>query len=169
MARTTALRATAPDTLAPAARPRLAVVARPDPGRSSVPFAVLCTLIVVTALAAVLILNIQMSDQSYQITRLQNQSQRLTEQQQALAEQNERLGTPQELEKRAKELGMVPVTEPSYIDLATGTVIGQGEEGSSEEGAAASETSTELTPAIVPPARIYDQTPDYHGMGNEGA
>lgn len=167
MARTTALRATAPDTAAPASRPRLAVVARPDPGRSTVPFALLCTVIVVAALAAVLFLNIQMADQSYQISRLQSQSHRLEQQKQSLAEQNERLGTPQELEKRATELGMVPVSEPVYIDLATGTVIGQGE--GEAQGAASSQTSTQLTPVTVPPAKIYDQTPEYHGMGNEGA
>ncbi|MFC0675494.1 septum formation initiator family protein [Brachybacterium hainanense] len=166
MARTSAARASAaPAAAAPA--PRLAVVARPEPGRSSVPFAALCTLIVVLALAAVLVLNIQMSDQSYQITRLQSQSQKLSEKGQSLSAQNDRLGTPQELEKRARELGMVPVTEPSYIDLSTGTVIGQEDRG--EEGATDAKTSSELVPATVPQAEIYDEAPEYHGMGNEGA
>src|SRR5690606_18312966 len=82
------------------ARPRLTVVAAPEAGGSSMPFTLLCTLIVAATLSALLYLNIQMSDASYEITRLQGQSQRLTEERQALAETNERLGTPQELERQ---------------------------------------------------------------------
>ncbi|WP_193104237.1 hypothetical protein [Brachybacterium sp. FME24] len=149
------------------ARPRLTVVAAPKTAGSSMPFTILCTLIVATTLAALLFLNIQMSDTSYEITRLQNQSQRLSEEKQALVETNERLGTPQELERQAREIGMVPVTDPAYIDLDTGEVIGE------TSPAAQTEVNPELAevPAevAVPPAEIYDEPTTYHGMGNEGA
>src|SRR5699024_6283782 len=75
-----------------APRPGLTVVATPKTAGSSMPFTMLCTLIVVATLAALLYLNIQMSDTSYEITRLEAQSQRLTEESQALAETDERLG-----------------------------------------------------------------------------
>lgn len=165
MARTSALRAPAAEETRPA--PRLAVVTRPRPQSSSVPFTLLCTVIAVAALAAVLFLNIQMSDMSYQVTRLEGQSQRLSEQQQDLSEQNQQLGTPQELEKRAREIGMVPVSEPAYIDLATGTVIGETD----QQGAAAQEATDPASPdpVHVPPAQMYDEPRQYHGMGNEGA
>ena len=150
-----------------AARPRLTVVAAPKAAGSSMPFTMLCTLIVAATLSALLYLNIQMSDASYEITRLQGQSQRLTEEGQALAEANERLGTPQELERQAREIGMVPVTDPAYIDLDTGQIIGE------TSPAAQTESNPELAevPAdvAVPPAQIYDQPTAYHGMGNEGA
>lgn len=131
------------------------------------PFTLLCTAIVVATLAALLYLNIQMSDTSYEINRLQIQSQRLTEEQQSLAATNERLGTPQELERQARELGMVPVSDPAYIDLDTRTVL------SGTVGAEAAAPAVQLAevPAeqAVPPAQIYDQPQVYHGMGNEGA
>ena len=152
-------------TAAPA--PRLTVVAAPATSRSSLPFTILCTLILAATLGALLFMNIQMSDASYEITRLQGQSQRLTEERQALTETNERLGTPQELERQAREIGMVPVSDPAYIDLDTGEIIGETSPAAQTEGTA------ELAPVpaevAVPPAHIYDQPTAYHGMGNEGA
>ena len=106
------------------------------------PFTILCTLIVTATLAALLYMNIQMSDTSYEITRLQSQSQRLTEEKQALTETDERLGTPQELERQARELGMVPVTDPAYIDLDTGKIIGE----------TSSAAQTEVNPELAPVA-----------------
>ena len=107
------------------------------------PFTILCTLIVTATLAALLYLNIQMSDTSYEITRLQSQSQRLTEEKQALTETDERLGTPQELERQAREIGMVPVTDPAYIDLDTGEIIGE----------TSSTAQTEVNPELAHVAR----------------
>jgi hypothetical protein len=150
-----------------AAAPRLTVVAAPATSRGSLPFTLLCTLIVAATLAALLFMNIQMSDASYEITRLQGQSQRLTEERQGLAQTNERLGTPQELERQAREIGMVPVSDPAYIDLDTGEIIGETSPAAQTGGIA------ELAPVpaevAVPPAQIYDEPTAYHGMGNEGA
>lgn len=172
MASTSAVRAPAvrpvraPKTSA-APRPKLTVVASPKTAGSTMPFTLLCTLIVTVTLAALLYMNIQMSDTSYEITRLQGQSQLLTEEKQALAETNERLGTPQELERQAREYGMVPVTEPAYLDLDTGEVLGQT--APSEQTAPNPELAQEPVDGAVPPAQIYDEPTDYHGMGNEGA
>ncbi|UYG15561.1 hypothetical protein BRM3_07830 [Brachybacterium huguangmaarense] len=147
------------DRAAVASRPRLTVVTRPSPRASSVPFTILCSLIIAGTLLAVLMLNISMSETSYRITHLRAQSQTLTEQQQSLREENERLGTPQELEKKATELGMVPAADPAYIDLSTGKVIG-------EPQAATGTATAESAP--VPVAHIYDEVDTYYGMGNEG-
>jgi len=170
MASTTAVRAAAvrPARTAPrpaaAPRPRLTILSRPRTAGSPLPFTALCTLIVVATLATLLYLNIQMSDTSYEITRLQSQSQSLTQEKQALAETNERLGTPQELERQARELGMVPVSEPAYIDLSTGKVLGE----STPTAGDAAVADTPSASSAVPPAEIYDQPSSYHGMGNEG-
>lgn len=168
MASTSAVRSPAPRPLrlpqrGRLARPSLTILAAPRTGRSVIPFALLCTLIVVAALGSVLYLNVEMTGTSYEITRLQNQSQRLSEEQQALAETNDQLGTPQALEQQARELGMVPVDDPAYIDLTTGEILG-----SSDAAAAQSGGDTAPAPASIPPAQIYDQPDSYHGMGNEG-
>lgn len=148
-------RAAAPER-STSSRPRLTVVARPRPRRSSIPFALLCTVIIVGTLATVLLLNISMSDTSYRIARLQEQSRSLEASAQELREQNEKLSTPQELRSRAEELGMVPAAQPAYIDLSTGKIIGTPQ---AAAGTAPAETRT------VPPASIYgDQEPQY-GMG----
>ena len=152
---------------AQASRPRLTVVAAPSAGRGTMPFTLLCTLIVAVTLSALLYLNIQMSEASYEITRLQGQSQRLTEESQGLAETNERMGTPQELERQAREIGMVPVSDPAYIDLDTGEIIGSTDPSAQTGGTP--ELAEVPAEDAVPPAQIYDEPTEYHGMGNEGA
>lgn len=146
----------------PSARPRLAVIAGTRPRRGSAGFVALCTLIIVATLATVLLLNIQMSDTSYRITRLQGQTQTLTEQQQQLQEEQDRRSTPQELEKSARELGMVPAGTPGYVDLGTGDVIGRSDPVAPGGDPATGDSIT------VPPAEIYQDEQVYHGMGNGG-
>jgi cell division protein FtsL len=149
----------------PSSRPRLAVLTRPEPRRSAVPFVIMCTAIIVATLATVLYLNIQMSSTSYEITRLQGQSQSLTEKQQGLEQQNDELGTPQKLEKKAQDLGMVPAGTPAYIDLGTGKVTGDSTPVTGDTTKDDAPTSDE---SAVPPATIYQEEQSYHGMGNEG-
>lgn len=154
----------------PAPRPRLAVLSRPETTRSPLPFALLITVIVLATLATMLVLNIEMSSTSYELTRLQARSQALTEEEQALAERNEQLGTPQELDRRAREIGMVGTDDPAYIDLATGTVIGGS--GAADDAPAPESVSgleNPTNPSSIPPAQIYQDQSVYHGMGNEGA
>lgn len=143
-----------------ARRPVLALVARPEVGRSSVPFTVVCTIVLLAAIVGSLVLNIAMSNTSYEITRLQARSRDLKEQILTLEERQEVLGTPQELERRARDLGMVPGGNVAYIDLATGKIIG---EAAAAEGAA----PASLVPVVPAPEShmsIYD-----YGMGNERA
>lgn len=150
---------------APAAAPRLTLVTRPQPRSSSVPFALLCTLIIGATLMAVLLLNISMSQTSYELSTLQSSSAALSEQKQALQERNEQLGTTQELRQRAAELGMVPAGQPAYIDLATGTIIGEAQPAAGQTLAPAAISAEQ---SAVPPARIYGESEPYYGMGNEG-
>lgn len=157
---------TAPAERAPSstrsARPRLTVLERPAPRRSALPFTLLCSLIIVGTLLCVLSLNLSMSSSSYEISRLQSQSRTLEEQRQALQEQDDKLSTPQELQARAVALGMVPSGETAYIDLSTGSVVGQTPTAGTPPAAAPAPV------APVPQASIYDQNEPYHGMGNEG-
>lgn len=166
---------------AASARPRLTVLARPEPRRSSVPFTILCSLILAGTLLALLFLNISMSDTSYEITRLQSQSRALADEKQSLQETDQQLGTPQELLKRAQGMGMVPASDPAYVDLATGKVIGDPQPAAGPANPASPATSTASTPASAQatspapganPAPVVDGAPGtqqrtYHGMGGE--
>lgn len=143
-------------------RPRLTVLAKPEPSRSALPFALLCSLIAVATLMTMLILNVQMGDTSFEITRLQAQSQRLDEQEQALTERAHELDTPQQLATRAREIGMVPVNDPAYIDLATGDVVGN------PEPAAGAAPAADTADPVVPAAGGTADGTTYRGMGGEG-
>ncbi|WP_058235569.1 hypothetical protein [Devriesea agamarum] len=142
-----------------ASAPRLTVVARPRPSRSNVPFVLLCTAILLATLGAVLALNISMGQGSYELSSLQRTSQKLVHEKQTLAERNQMLGAPQELERRARAIGMVPAGTSAYVDLATGKIIGD------PHPAAADEAPKPGVP--VPDLSTHGHKP-YHGMGNEG-
>ena len=77
------------------------------------------------------------------------------------------MGTPQELARQAREIGMVPVSDPAYIDLDTGKIIGETAPAAQTEGNP--ELAEVPEKVAVPPAQIYDEPSAYHGMGNEGA
>ncbi|MCT1557840.1 hypothetical protein M3A96_06890 [Helcobacillus massiliensis] len=152
-----------------AARPRLALIARPRQERSIVPFAALITLILVATLAAMLVLNVSMTQTSYEITRLQEQDIALSQQVQALREENEMRSKPQELEKRARDLGMVPVQDVAFVDLANGRVVGDPKPAQPAAPGAADKQL--IPPADLPravPERGASQPLYDYGMGNEG-
>lgn len=147
---------------APITRPALALVAKPEHARSIVPYTALITLIIVAAMAATLALNIAMSTTSYEITKLQVKEKSLSQQRESLQQQQDALSGPQQLEARARDLGMVPATEPAYIDLASGTIIGTAAPaGSTPAGGDPADLVVTTTPVNRLPA--YD-----YGMGNEG-
>ena len=72
--------------------------------------------------AAQLLLSIVVSDGAYQLSGLQVQQKELLRTEQALLEQLQVLGSTQHLAANAAHLGMVPGSNPLYLNLATGTV-----------------------------------------------
>jgi len=72
--------------------------------------------------AAQLLLSIVVSDGAYQLSGLQVQQKELLRTEQALLEQLQVLGSTQHLAANAAHLGMVPGSNPLYLDLATGAV-----------------------------------------------
>jgi len=72
--------------------------------------------------AAQLLLSIVVSDGAYQLSGLQVQQKELFRTEQALLEQLQVLGSTQHLAANAAHLGMVPGSNPLYLDLATGAV-----------------------------------------------
>jgi hypothetical protein len=110
----------------PERRPRLAVVPAPQRGRSIAPFALLCVAIVISALAAVLVLNTAMAQSSYSSRDIKIEIAQLH---QARAETLARLeanAAPAALSQRAQELGMVPASSIGFVSLDNGQVIHAG-------------------------------------------
>lgn len=138
--------------------PNLSLVARTQNPRNTLPLILVSTLVLVGSLIATLLLSISMASTSYEITRTKMELNSLQVQHQSLQERARMLGTPQELERQARDLGMVPAGDIAYIDLASGKIIGKAGAATPADPAAFIPTTT--APASVRPA--YD-----YGMGNE--
>ncbi|WP_159621863.1 hypothetical protein [Ruania rhizosphaerae] len=108
-------------------RPRLRIVRAPQPGRSRVPFILLCLSILASALLSVLLLNTSMAATSYEIHEQRIALARLSEQQQALSQDVDRLASPAELERAALAIGMEPAGQIRYLVLSEGTILGEDE------------------------------------------
>lgn len=106
------------------APPRLRPVPAPPPVRSRVPFVLLCMAVLASALLGALLLNTAMATGAYEAARLQAEIARLSEREQDLAAALERHGSPDNLARAARELGMVPAPELAFLRLSDGAVLG---------------------------------------------
>ena len=105
-----------------AARPELQVVTPPAVRRLRLPLPVACVLLLTLGLFGLLMTNIAIAGDAYEITDLQVASQRLADQQQAAAESLATQSSPEQLARRAAELGMVPA--PDAVHLTAGGAVG---------------------------------------------
>lgn len=121
--------ATAAPLPRPRTRPRLQVVRSPEQSKSLVPFLIGCSLVLLGALVAALMLNTSMAVASYTIHSGKTELATLTEVGDQLAEKAERLGSPSAIQDRAASLGMVPAGATVYISVADGTILGTAGEG----------------------------------------
>jgi hypothetical protein len=110
-------------------RARLTVVPpRRSLGRTQAartPFAVLVLAMLAAGVVGLLMFNTNMQQASFKATALQEQVTTLTAQQQSLNMELDQLRDPQHLATAAKKLGMVAPAQPGFIQLGTGTVLGQ--------------------------------------------
>jgi len=108
------------------ARPHLRAVAAPEQARSLVPFAWLCAIIVVSSLAAVLLLNTSMASGAYERRDLKIETATLHEQRATLITQLEQRSAPEQLGSDARALGMQPAERFGFLSLADKVVIESG-------------------------------------------
>ena len=87
------------------------------------PFAVLVIGMLVAGVVGLLMFNTNMQQASFKATALQEQVNTLTAREQALNMELDSLRNPQRLAVAAKDLGMVPPSQPAFIRL-DGTVLG---------------------------------------------
>jgi hypothetical protein len=108
-------------------RGRAARLARLLPARPSraakAPFVLLVVVLLSGGLITLLLLNSALNEGSFELSRLKKQSTDLTDQEQALQREVNGYADPGALERRARELGMVPGGNPVFVD-PDGTVRG---------------------------------------------
>lgn len=109
-------------------RARLTVVPpRRTRGRTQAartPFAVLVIAILAAGVVGLLMFNTSMQQTSFKATSLQDRVNVLTAKEQSLALELDSLRDPQHLAVAAKELGMVAPSQPAFVRLADGRVLG---------------------------------------------
>ncbi|MET8411922.1 hypothetical protein ABZV34_28125 [Streptomyces sp. NPDC005195] len=106
------------------------------------PFVLLVVLLLGGGLIGLLVLNSALSEGSFHLDDLQKGTKTLTDQEQALQRDVDAYSAPDALQRRARELGMVPGGDPAFLD-PDGTVKGVPE--------AASRDSSLQNPATRPP------------------
>ncbi|MFG2623674.1 septum formation initiator family protein [Streptomyces sp. NPDC048473] len=102
------------------------------------PFVLLVVLLLGGGLITLLVLNSALNEGSFRLSELKKRTTELTDEQQALQRDVDSYSEPDALERRARELGMVPGGSPAFLD-PDGKVRG-----------VPAETSAEPTPAAPP-------------------
>lgn len=94
------------------------------PARGRTPFAVLVVVLLTGGLLGLLALNTALNEGSFELSRLQKQTTVLTDQEQTLQHQIDQGSAPDALERRARELGMVPAGSLAFLQ-DDGKVLGK--------------------------------------------
>lgn len=113
------------------AQQRLSRLARLVPAGASTaaraPFVLLVVLILGAGLLGLLLLNAAVNQGSFRLSKLEKQTDELTDEQQSLQQEVDSYSAPGALEKRARDLGLVPGGTPAFLEH-DGTVKGHPEE-----------------------------------------
>ncbi|MGW7195775.1 FtsB family cell division protein [Streptomyces chryseus] len=119
------------------------------------PFVLLVVLLLGGGLITLLLLNSSLNEGSFKLSELKKRTTELTDEEQALQQDVDDRSAPGALERRARELGMVPGGSPAFLG-PDGTVRGVP----SQASAAALGRRTPLSlPAPVPPPAAAPSPP----------
>ena len=108
----------------PAERPALAL-APAARRRRRIPAIIATILGVLAALGFVLLLNISMSSNQYDLVQLRSEQRTLMEENQAIGQEIQYQQAPQNLAIRASQLGMVAATEQGQLDVGDSSLSGE--------------------------------------------
>ncbi|MGY1501549.1 hypothetical protein ACW4TU_34045 [Streptomyces sp. QTS52] len=130
---------------------RLARLFPTGPGQAArTPFVLLVVFLLGGGLIALLVLNSALSEGGFRLDDLQKDTKSLTDEEQALQRDVDAYAAPDALQRRARELGMVPGGDPAFLD-PDGTV--KGVPGAAEPAAL-------RIPAVIPPeVNVPEPTP----------
>jgi hypothetical protein len=93
-------------------------------GAPRTPFIFLLVGLLSGGLICLLVLNTVLAAGAFQITSLQQSNAGLARQQQSLRQQIADSESPGTIARRAKQLGMVPVKTPLFVNLKSGRIVG---------------------------------------------
>ncbi|MBR8641187.1 hypothetical protein KEF29_22390 [Streptomyces tuirus] len=103
---------------------RLARLFPTGPGQAArMPFVLLVVLLLGGGLIGLLVLNSALSEGAFKLDDLQRETKSLTDEEQALQRDIDAYSAPEALQRRARELGMVPGGDPAFLG-PDGTVKG---------------------------------------------
>ncbi|MFI7100432.1 septum formation initiator family protein [Streptomyces sp. NPDC050161] len=95
------------------------------------PFVLLVVVLLGSGLITLLMLNSALNQGSFELSKLEKKTDGLTDDQQALQQEVDAKSAPGALERRARELGMVPGGNPAFLN-PDGTVRGKPSEATAE-------------------------------------
>ncbi|QLH21191.1 septum formation initiator family protein [Streptomyces sp. Rer75] len=114
------------------------------------PFVLLVVVLLGSGLIALLLLNSSLNQGSFELSKLEKQTDELSDERQSLQQEVDQLSAPGALEQRAQELGMVPGGSPAFLN-PDGTVAGV-------PAPATGQPSVAHAPGPLPPL-VLDPTP----------
>ncbi|WP_097866601.1 FtsB family cell division protein [Streptomyces sp. rh34] len=114
------------------------------------PFVLLVVLLLGGGLITLLLLNSALNEGSFRLSELKRDTTELTDEQQALQRDVDSRSQPDALERRARELGMVPGGSPAFLN-PDGTVRGKPTEATAPPSPSPSPTPSPGAPAGAAP------------------
>ncbi|MFJ6013419.1 septum formation initiator family protein [Streptomyces sp. NPDC092952] len=115
------------------------------------PFVLLVVVLLGGGLITLLVLNSALNEGSFRLSELKKRTTELTDEQQALQRDVDNFSRPDALERRARELGMVPGGSPVFLN-PDGTVRGVPAEATADPTPPAAQPPKSGAPATTPPA-----------------
>ncbi|MEV6740555.1 septum formation initiator family protein [Streptomyces sp. NPDC051104] len=141
----------------PELRGRAARLARLIPAGGSraarTPFVLLVVLLLGGGLIALLMLNSALSEGAFKLDDLQRQTKNLTDEEQALQRDVDAYSAPDALQRRARELGMVPGGDPAFLNpdgTVKGVPVPAGQQASASTAAVRPPEALSTSPAAPP-------------------
>ncbi|MCF2531297.1 hypothetical protein [Yinghuangia soli] len=126
---------------------------------SRTPFVLLMVLLLGGGLLGLLLLNTALNQGSFEQSRLKKQNSRLSDEEQALRRELDAVSAPGELARQAEQLGMVPGTNPVFIDPVTGQVLGTPKPASPRPTPTQPAATVPVAPTPVPGTTPAPTTP----------
>lgn len=114
-------------------RARLTAVPRRPQHAARMPFMALVATVLLGGVVGLLLFNTHMQTGSFRATELEQQVNALHAEEQSLRMELDQLREPQRVATRAQELGMVPITNPAFLRLSDGTVLGDAVPASADD------------------------------------
>ncbi|MFD5861633.1 FtsB family cell division protein [Streptomyces chartreusis] len=135
---------------------RLARLLPPGAGQAArAPFVLLVVLLLGGGLIGLLVLNSALSEGAFQKDDLQKETKALTDEEQSLQRDIDAYSAPDALQRRARELGMVPGGDPAFL-APDGTV--KGVPSAAPAGQTAARDALVLAPEAIPGSPVTPAT-----------